>query len=113
MKEVQYGAEVRVLSVEKKFHRNGNYFEYVFNYTAFYFSSHSYEITKRDVPRLLHVPEKCGPPLEKLKLYVIGCIWGERCVFMREFDKLTEKEKELIKSTRTYANYYFLDWYSY
>ncbi|RCN28314.1 hypothetical protein ANCCAN_25943 [Ancylostoma caninum] len=73
------------------------------------------DYTKKYAPRTLGFHKDCSSPLRNGTYYVIGCFSfvPSDCRIVREFDKLTEKEKELIKSMISSAWFYYLGWYSY
>ncbi|RCN37810.1 hypothetical protein ANCCAN_16287 [Ancylostoma caninum] len=89
---------------------------YYLDYSAFYFSHHDLEYTKRYAPRIISINKlyKC-PPLVKGKFYVIGCrlYKGHTCHFVREFDNITKTEEKLIRSMGISANYNYLAWHAY
>ncbi|RCN33332.1 hypothetical protein ANCCAN_20847 [Ancylostoma caninum] len=102
---------VAKIQVDGELPRDKHFFLYNIHYSDFYFSYHDLAYTKRKAPTTVALSSRC-PPLVKGKTYILGC-WKydkHRCDRMvREFDKLTEGEKQLIRSMKTSAYYYYLD----
>ncbi|RCN37010.1 hypothetical protein ANCCAN_17104 [Ancylostoma caninum] len=89
-------ARVTVLSKQKAWWWN-SYIHYQVKYEHFYNPQLPIDVIVRRVfPTKIGVPKKCRPVLEKGVKYVIGCLNGDSCLFVRRFDELTAEEKALI-----------------
>ncbi|RCN37804.1 hypothetical protein ANCCAN_16281 [Ancylostoma caninum] len=105
----------KVQVVGERLQTDKNYYLYDIRYSDFYATYHDLDYTKKYATRTLGYYAYCAAPLVNGTYYVIGCFSYEthRCRIVREFDKLTETEKERIKSMISSAYYYYLGWYAY
>ncbi|EYC40769.1 hypothetical protein Y032_0598g456 [Ancylostoma ceylanicum] len=96
--ETFYAAKVQVLSVGAKGDQYHNAYEYIIDYPMFYFTRRTMYHTRRNVPIIIRIDQRCGPPLTKSKFYAIGYYWHNAILFLRPFEDLSNEEKRLLDS---------------